>query len=413
MALAGVRVVELEGIGPGPLGACVLADFGADVVTVCRAAGGKVISQHDPVSRGKRSIAVDLKSPAGLKTLKAVVAEADVFLEPFRPGVAEKLGLGPQVLCSENPRLIYGRMTGFGQGGTEYEKMAGHDANYLALAGVLDFFRRGSDRPFPPANFAGDYAGGGMMLAMGVLLALLERHRSGKGQVIDAAMVDGANYVALPLVKFSHFGFLPMGDDGHMDASRFVLCQAPHYVETYLCKADPKKPGTKQYMSVQAIEPQFYKALLRGLGLEEAAGLPAQNDRQAWPWMKARFASIFLTRTRDEWTDVFRGTDACCVPVLSMQEAAVHPHHRARGSFAPTPGAPEGYFEPLPAPKLSRTPGHMPRPSPVPGADTRGVLAECGFSEADIASLITTGAIVNSSDTPARGPTGAAPVSKL
>lgn len=356
-----------------------------------RASRGKVQSQGDPVSRGKRSIALDVKSQEGAAAVRRMATQADVFLEPFRPGVAERLGLGPEVLCGANPRLVYGRMTGFGQGGTGYEKMAGHDANYLALSGVLDFLRRGDERPFPPVNLAGDYAGGGMMLAMGVLLALLERSRSGKGQVIDAAMVDGANYVALPLHKWGQAGaFFPIGGDGHLDAARSVLNQAPHWVEAYLCKEDPKKPRTRQYMSVQAIEPQFYAALLRGLGLDGAA-LPAQHEASAWPSMKARFASIFLTKTRDEWADIFYGTDACCVPVLNASEAAAHPHNQARGSFAPTPGS-KGLLEPAPAPKLSRTPGHLPRPRPVPGADTRAVLQEYGFEEAEVAELLSRGA---------------------
>jgi len=233
------------------------------------------------------------------------------------------------------------------------------------------------------------------MLAMGVLLALLERGRSGKGQVIDAAMVDGANYVALPLYKWAQTGFVPVGSDGHVDTSKFVLGQAPHYVEAYLCKADPSKPNTKQYMSVQAIEPQFYAALLKGLGLEGAQGLPGQNDRSAWPWMKVRFASIFLTKTRDEWASIFYDTDACCVPVLNAQEAATHPHNVARGSFAPTPGA-HGRFEPAPAPKLSRTPGYLPRPGPVPGIHTREVLAEFGFAGPEISTLFERRAVSDS-----------------
>eukprot|EP00439_Symbiodinium_sp_Y106_P083184 s1288_g23.t1 len=297
MALHGVRVLELEGIGPCPLAACVLADFGADVVTVCRAQGGRARSQGDPVSR---SVAVNIKTAAGVKVVQKLASTVDVFLEPFRPGVVEKLGLGPEVLCSENPGLIYGRMTGYGQGGTEFSSMAGHDNNYLALAGTLDFFRRGNEKPFPPANFAGDYAGGAMMLALGVLLALVERSRSGRGQVIDAAMVDGANYTALPLFKWMQSGLVPVGSDGHVVASDFILCQAPHWSDIYLCKEDPDKKGTHQYISVQAIEPQFYKVLLNGLGLA-AEDLPAQYDRKAWPQMKSRFASIFLTKTRDEW----------------------------------------------------------------------------------------------------------------
>mmetsp|Transcript_14822 Transcript_14822/g.22582 ORF Transcript_14822/g.22582 Transcript_14822/m.22582 type:complete len:401 (+) Transcript_14822:58-1260(+) len=393
MALAGVRVLELEGLGPGPLAACVLADFGADVVTICRVSNGKVQSQEDPVSRGKRSIAVDLKSPEGLAAVKKMVEKADVFIEPFRPGVVERLGLGPEDLCKLNPRLIYGRMTGFGQGGTKFATMAGHDNNYLALSGTLDFFRRGQDRPHPPANYGADYAGGGMMLAMGVLLSLLERAQSGKGQVIDAAMIDGANYVALPLYKWAQSGFMPVKPDGHMDAEKYILVQASHFCEAYLCKEDPKKPGSQQYMSVQAIEPQFYKVLLKGLNLDKEQGLPAQYDKSAWPWMKARFASIFATKTRDEWAEIFYGTDACAVPVLNYMEAATHPHNVARGSFAPTPGK-AGALEPAPAPKLSRTPGSAPRRNPTPGGDTSKVLLDYGFPSAEVKDLLGKGALV-------------------
>ena len=340
------------------------------------------------VSRGKRSIALDLKSAEGVATLVAMASQADVFVEPFRPGVVEKLGIGPDVLCAANPRLIYGRMTGYGQGGTAFETMAGHDANYLSLSGTLDLFRRGDERPMPPANFAGDYAGGGVMLAMGVLLAVIERSTSNQGQVIDAAMVDGANYVALPLHKWMQSGFVPVGEDGHVDAPNFVLGMAPHYVEAYECKEDPAKPGTKQYMSVQAIEPAFYAALLDGLGLGDAEGLPGQNDKSGWPWMKERFAGIFMTKTRDEWAEIFYGTDACCVPVLNATEAALHPHNVARGSFSPTPGGPDGAYEPNPAPKLSRTPGLLPRPNPLPGAHTSAVLSEFGFGAEEIGKLL-------------------------
>jgi alpha-methylacyl-CoA racemase len=346
------------------------------------------------VSRGKRSIALDLKSAEGVATLVAMASQADVFVEPFRPGVVEKLGIGPDVLCAANPRLIYGRMTGYGQGGTAFETMAGHDANYLSLSGTLDLFRRGDERPMPPANFAGDYAGGGVMLAMGVLLAVIERSTSNQGQVIDAAMVDGANYVALPLHKWMQSGFVPVGEDGHVDAPNFVLGMAPHYVEAYECKEDPAKPGTKQYMSVQAIEPAFYAALLDGLGLGDAEGLPGQNDKSGWPWMKERFAGIFMTKTRDEWAEIFYGTDACCVPVLNATEAALHPHNVARGSFSPTPGGPDGAYEPNPAPKLSRTPGLLPRPNPLPGAHTSAVLSEFGFGAEEIGKLLKEGAAV-------------------
>lgn len=395
MALAGLRVLELEGIGPGPFAACILADFGADVVTISRAVGGKVHSENDPVSRGKRSVAIDLKSVEGVETLKFLAAGADIFIEPFRPGVAERLGLGPNVLCALNPRLIYGRMTGFGQGGTAFEKMAGHDANYLALSGVLDAFRRGKERPFPPANFAGDYAGGGVMLAMGVLLSVIERARSGKGQVIDAAMVDGAAYVAMPIFQALRKGrILRPTEHGHFDVETSDVTQGAFWGECYECKEDPAKPGLKQYMAVQAPEPAFYRALLRGLGLENAKGLPYRRDRSSWPWMKERFASIFRTKTRDEWAAVFEGTDACCVPVLSPVEAPKHPHNLARGTFAPSAAFP-GEWEPAPAPKLSRTPGAAPRVSPTPGSDTRAVLAEYGIPPGRIEELLGRGAVVD------------------
>lgn len=385
MALAGIKVIELEGIGPGPLGACVLADFGADVVSVSRFEKGKVMSQNDPVSRGKRSIAVDLKSPSGLDTLRSMVSKADVFIEPFRPGVTEKLGLGPDELCKLNPRLIYARMTGWGQSGDpKVFQTAGHDANYISISGALSLFRRFSESPSPPANFAGDYAGGGMMMAMGVLLAVIERHTSGKGQVIDAAMVDGANYAALPLFKWVQSGFMPTRADGQIDTDSSVLHQAPHWVHIYEC-SDGK------WVSVQAIEPAFYKLLLKGIGLGEEK-LPHQGDYSSWPWMKKRFECIFKSKTRDEWASIFYGQDACVAPVLTITEAAQNPHMVKRGSFAPTPGKP-GEFEPAPAPKLSRTPGSNPRPGPTPGGHTRQVLQEYGFSADSVGDLLKGGAV--------------------
>lgn len=232
------------------------------------------------------------------------------------------------------------------------------------------------------------------MLAMGVVLALFERTMSGKGQVIDAAMVDGANYVALPMWKWSQddgHRYMPMRPDGHLDAPKSLLNMAPHWFDCYRCKDDPKKAGTVEYMSVQAILPPFYRALLKGLGLADAPGLPDQNDQSAFGWMKARFASIFLTRTRDDWAEHFYGTDACCVPVLTTQEAAVHPHAVERGSFAPSPEFP-GKSEPVPAPRLSRTPGMLPRPRPIPAGDTRAVLRDFGFSAEEVSALLGKGA---------------------
>merc|ERR1719428_1014941 len=293
---------------------------------------------------------------------------------------------------SLNPRLIYGRMTGFGQGGNKFEKMAGHDANYLALAGTLDLFRRGDERPQPPANFAGDYAGGGVMLAMGTAFALLERQKSGKGQVIDAAMTDGSSYVALPLFKWLEGGqFLQKNQHGELNPHVSLLNQGSHFTETYECKRDPGKPDRREYMSAQAIEPQFYSALLKGLGIDEKEpGLPRQNDRDSWVLMKMRLGAIFRTKTRDEWAEIFRGTDACCAPVLSAEEAWKHPHNVARKTFAPSASFP-GKFEPSPAPKLSRTPGQDPKRDPLPGEHTKEVLLEIGYDEAKANAMLTSG----------------------
>lgn len=319
--LQGVKVLELEGIGPGPLGCCILADFGADVISVSRVSKGRVVSQNDPVSRGKRSIALDLKSDEGKKTFLELAKKVDVLVEAFRPGVMEKLGLGPDVVRAGNDQLIYARMTGWGQkGDPKYVYAAGHDANYISISGALDLFRRGDERPLPPANFAGDYAGGGVMLAMGVLLAVIEKSKSGLGQVIDVAMTDGANYVALPLFKWLQpDGIMPTMDtpDKRANANAASLMQGPHWSNTYTCK-DGK------WVSVQAMEPQFYKIMVETLGLDFKS-LPSQGDQSAWPWMKKRFEGIFATKTRDEWEEIFKGKDACVAPVLSAVEAAQHP----------------------------------------------------------------------------------------
>jgi alpha-methylacyl-CoA racemase len=391
--LTGIKVLELEGIGPGPLGCCILCDFGADVITVCRIAKGKVKSQNDPVSRGKRSIAMNLKHPDAVSAFRELVKKVDVIVDPFRPGVMEKMGLGPDVLCADNPRLIFARMTGWGQSGDpDYVYAAGHDANYIAISGSLDLFRREDERPLPPGNFAGDYAGGGVMLAMGVLLSIIERGKSGKGQVIDVAMTEGANYVALPLIKWMQpGGILPTMPDGRLDASRSTLHQAPHWSNTYKCKCGG-------YVSVQSMEPQFYAIMIKGLGLD-ASTLPHQYDHTSWPWMKTRFEGIFLKKTRDEWESIFKGKDACVAPVLSIVEAAQHPHNVARGSFGKTPEHP-ALFEPVPAPKLMRTPGHRPRPKPKAGAHTVKVFEELGLPRSSIAALLKSGNAIDTSAGP-------------
>ncbi len=370
-ALQGIRVIEMAGLAPAPFCGMILADFGADVVRVDRIGSGSM----DYLARGKRSVAVNLKSTAGVETVLRMADRADVLLEPYRPGVMERLGLGPEVVCERNPRLVFARLTGFGQTGP-YASMAGHDINYIALSGALSVLGRKGERPVPPINLLGDFAGGGMLCALGIALALLERARSGKGQVVDAAMVDGAAYLSTFIYKFRNAG---MWRDER--GTNLLDGGAPFY-ETYRTKDG-------QHMSVGAIEPQFYAALLKGLGLD-AAAMPQQMDQSTWQETAARFGEIFATKTRDEWCAVFDGTDACVAPVLHLGEAGEHPHNRARRLLVADQ---RGKLEPAPAPRLSRTPGDASRPLPQVGEHTRAVLGEYEFSEAEIARLTESGAI--------------------
>jgi alpha-methylacyl-CoA racemase len=378
----------------------ILADFGAEVIRIDRVndKGFATGAGPDDLARGKRSIALNLKSNAGKRSLRALVQSADVIIEPFRPGAMERLGLGPDELVSLNPRLIYARLTGFGQGGDpKWAAMAGHDANYLALSGMLSLLRQNSDsddvgaaaKPFGPLNLLGDFAGGGMLCAMGVLLAVIERHRSGKGQVIDAAMVDGAAYIGTSLFKEANKGKIRSGLD---DVGRNGFNQGAHWYTTYEC-SDGK------FIAVCAVEPKFYRALLDGLELtsEEDEALPnEQMNRELWPSMKRRMGHIFRTRSRDEWMEVFYGVDACVTPVLDVREAQHFEHNVARGSFYPSSvagGSDEpAHFEPAPAPHLSRTPGLKPRPSPRPGEHTAEVLSEAGMTQLEIEALLNQGA---------------------
>jgi alpha-methylacyl-CoA racemase len=384
--LRGLRVLEIAGLAPAPFAGMVLADFGADVVRIDRVErDGSVSMSADTLARGKRSIGLDLKAAEGRALLVQLARRADVLIEPFRPGVMERLGLGPEVLLAANPRLVYARMTGFGQGGDEkVEKAAGHDINYLAQSGVLSALRREGERPLPPVNLLGDFAGGGMMCAMGVLLALLERQKSGKGQIVDAAMVDGVPYVSSFVYKAWGFGQYRNELAG---VGTNLLDTGAHFYDTYTCKCGG-------HFSVGAIEPQFYKLLLDGLGLDQKRDrLPKQSDRSQWKAMRARFAQVFLTKTRDEWAAVFYGTDACAFPVLSLAEAQADKHNKLRGTFAPSGDLPDSMLEPLPAPKLSRTPGLQPRPSPQPGAATDDVLKEYGWSQDEIERLASANVI--------------------
>jgi len=367
--LAGIKVIELAGIGPGPFCAMLLADLGADIVRVDRIdRAGRRSATGDVLVRGRRSIAVDLKSEDGVATVLRLVERADALLEGFRPGVTERLGLGPAECLQRNPRLVYGRMTGWGQDGP-LAQAAGHDLNYIALTGALHSFARRGERPVPPLNTVGDFGGGGMFLAVGVLAALLEARSSGKGQVVDAAMVDGAAYLMTMFYEWLAWG-------GWKDQpGTNVLDTGAHFYDVY-------ETSDGKYVSIGSIEPQFYAELLRLAGLAKE-DLPAQSDRAGWPAMKERLAALFRTRTRDEWCRIMEGSDVCFAPVLSLREAPAHSHNVARNVFVEV----EGALVPAPAPRFSRTPARIQRPPAVPGEHTDEVLGEWGFSPAEISRL--------------------------
>ncbi len=368
--LDGVRVVEIASLAPAPFACMVLSDLGAGVLRVerpesCRAG---LPAPVDPLTRGRRSIGLNLKEPDGLDLLLRLIDAADVLVEGFRPGVTERLGSGPELCAQRNPGLVYARMTGWGQDGP-LATTAGHDIDYIAISGALHPIGRAGERPVPPLNLVGDFGGGGMLLAIGVLAALVERHRSGLGQVVDAAMVDGS-----ALLSSFIYGLRARGAWRDERGVNLLDGGAPFY-DTY-ATADGK------HVAVGALEPRFYAALLAGLGLTDA-GLPAQMDVAAWPALRERFTEVFAQRTRDEWAEVFAGTDACVAPVLSPAEVAAHPHNAAREVFADVGGV----CQPQPAPRFARTPAVKPQPPVTPGADTDAVLGELGLAEAEIAGL--------------------------
>jgi alpha-methylacyl-CoA racemase len=373
--LTGYRVIELSGIGPGPFAAMILADMGAEVVRVDRlgGAGGLNGLRANILNRGRRSMAVDLKHPDGVETVLRMVESAHVLTEGFRPGVAERLGLGPEPCLARNPGLVYGRMTGWGQEGP-MAQAAGHDINYIALAGALDPIGRAGQPPLPPLNLVADFGGGGMFLAFGIVCALLEAASSGQGQVVDAAMVDGS---AVLMAMFHGMRAMGFWQD---ERGTNLIDTGAHFYEVY-------ETADGKYVSVGAIEPQFYAELLRLTGLHD--DLPAQMDRAHWPAMKERLAAIFRTKTRDEWCALMEGSDACFAPVLSMAEAPQHPHNQHRGTFVEV----DGVVQPGPAPRFSRTPGAVAGPPATVGEHTDEVLADWGFSGDDIAKLRSAGAI--------------------
>jgi len=376
--LAGITVIELAGIGPGPFCGMMLADMGAEVIRVDRAqavqGGDPERPPADLLARGRRSVGVDLKSPDGVEVVLSLVERADALIEGFRPGVTERLGLGPDECLARNPRLVYGRMTGWGQDGP-YASTAGHDINYISLAGALDPIGRRGEAPVPPLNLVGDFGGGGLMLAFGLVAGLLEARTSGRGQVIDAAMVDGA----ASLMTMTH-SFRAMGI-WNDERGTNMLDTGAHFYDVY-------ETADGGYVSIGSIEPQFYAELLRLTGLE-GEDLPWQHDRAQWPALKERLAGIFRTRTRDEWCEIMEGTDVCFAPVLTIPEAVAHPHNVHRGTFVEVAGIPQ----PGPAPRFSRTEAAIARPPAHAGQHTDEILAEAGVDADRIAKLRETGAI--------------------
>ena len=362
--LAGIKVLEFESIGPAPFAGMMLADMGADVLVIDRPAAGDLgLSRerwYDVMMRGKRSVTLDLKKNASV--CLDLVASADILIEGMRPGVMERLGLGPDEALRRNPRLVYGRMTGWGQAGPLAPR-AGHDINYIALAGVLHAFGRKDEAPVPPLNLVGDFGGGGMLLAFGVACALLEAQRSGKGPVIDAAMVDGA-----ALLAAMFHGFLKANLWRETRGDNVLDTGAPWY--------DVYETQDGKYVSIGAIEARFYKELLQKTGVADLG----QHDRSRWPEMRVRFANTFKSKTRDEWCRVFEGSDACFAPVLSWSEARSHPHSASRNAYVSLNGVPQ----PAPAPRFSRTPAEVRGGPPERGQGGRAALAQWGFSEADI-----------------------------
>jgi alpha-methylacyl-CoA racemase len=372
-ALNGIRILELAGIGPVPLAGMFLADMGADVVRVDRPHGtGTVPHERELLHRGRSNIAIDLKSAKGADVLLRMVEEADVLLEGFRPGVTERLGIGPDVCLERNPRLVYGRMTGWGQDGPTAARV-GHDINYLGLTGALAAIGPADGKPVPPLNLVGDFGGGTMFLVAGVLAALVERATSGRGQVIDAAMVDGASYLMSMI-----YSFLASGLWEDRPGANLLDGGAPFY-STYEC-ADGK------YVAVGALEAHFYARLLDTLGITDA---PGQVERERWPELRDRLTEIFRSKTRDEWAAVFAEVDACVSPILTLSEAPNGEHLHARGTFTTS----YDIVQPAPAPRLSRTPGQVGAPPRRAGADTTTALPAWGFSDDEVATLLADGAV--------------------
>jgi alpha-methylacyl-CoA racemase len=391
--LEGLKIVEFESHGPGPFGSMVLADLGAEIVRVSRVADvdpsddetdaermARGHRRNDVVTRGRPSVAIDLKHPDGVATALRLVDRADVLIEGYRPGVMERLGLGPDVCTSRNPRLVYARMTGWGQEGP-YANVPGHDINYVALGGALGAFGRDGEAPIPPLNLIGDYGGGGMLLAIGVLSALFERSVSGRGQVIDTAMVDG---VALLTTTF--YGMRADGVWSNVRGTNTLDMGTPFY--------NVYETADGRYLTLGGGEPQFYSELLNHLGLRDEL-LPIQHDRRTWPDTKARLAAVFKTKTLAEWREELEGTQTCFAPVLTFDDAPTHPHNVARQTFVER----NGVVQPAPAPRFGRTPAHLGSPPAVAGQHTVEVLRGWGLEPDEIDALLAAGAIAQAHKT--------------
>jgi alpha-methylacyl-CoA racemase len=370
--LSGIKILEFAGIGPGPFAAMMLSDMGADVLRLDRAGAVQDPIPDEPgsdiLNRGRRSVALDLKHPEGIATALRLIEGADALLEGFRPGVMERLGLGPDVCFERNPRLVYGRMTGWGQEGP-MAHAAGHDINYIALCGSLEPLGRKGEKPTAPLNLVGDFGGGGMLLAFGVACALVERAASGKGQVVDAAMVDGAASLMTMIHGMRQLGFW------RDERGTNLLDTGAHFYDTF-------ETADGKYVSIGSIEPQFYAELLEKTGLS-GEDLPKQMDREQWPAMKTRMEAIFKSKTREQWCEIMEGSDVCFAPVLSMEEAPRHPHIAARNTFVTVAGK----LQPAPSPRFSRTEAEIQRPPPQPGQHTDESLTDWGLDAEEVRKL--------------------------
>jgi alpha-methylacyl-CoA racemase len=377
--LTGTKIIELAGIGPGPFCGMLLADMGAEVIRVDRP-GQAARRPKDVLTRGRKSIAVDLKSEAGKEVVLKLCESSDVIFEGFRPGVTERLGLGPDECMARNPGLVYGRMTGWGQEGP-MAQAAGHDINYISLNGALHAIGEAGGKPVPPLNLVGDFGGGGMFLAFGIVCALLEAKHSGKGQVVDTAMIDGAATLMGMFFTMQGAGAFSM------DRGTNLLDGGAHFYGSY-------ETSDGKYISLGSIEPQFYALLVEKAGLDPER-FAAQMDSGKWVELKADLTEVFKTKTREQWRDIMEGTDVCFAPILALDEVQHHPHNIARNSYIEL----DGIVQPAPAPRFSRTEVQATHGSRLPGEDTATVLSEAGLGQADIDSLIESGAVVQTDAT--------------